>query len=142
MDVTRAYKLSLLLPIIVPILFAPALFFISFLTEGLAVVLMAIVYSIVYGGIPYLILVGLLLWWMRGKNEPQIKQALLLSPLFMLIVFQAFAGVWIALFSEAKPKIGQFAGSLVLLSPFVLIFGYAYVGIAFGMIEVWKKRKA
>lgn len=141
MNIIRAYKLSLLLPIIVPILFAPALFFIRSLGESGATVLMTIIFSLVYGGIPYLILVGILLFWMRGKDETQIRRALLLSPLLMLVIFQVFAGLWIAFFSEGTGKINQFVGSLVLLSPFVLLFGYIYVGIAFGVIELWKKRK-
>ncbi len=102
---------------------------------------MTIIFSLVYGGIPYLILVGILLFWMRGKDETQIRRALLLSPLLMLVIFQVFAGLWIAFFSEGTGKINQFVGSLVLLSPFVLLFGYIYVGIAFGVIELWKKRK-
>jgi hypothetical protein len=141
MSVIRAYKLSLLLPIIVPILLAPALFFIRSLGESGATVLMTILFSLVYGGIPYLILVGILLFWMRGKDEKQIRRALLLSPLLMLVIFQVYAGLWIAFLSEATPKINQFMGSLIILSPFVLLFGYIYVGIAFGIIELWKKRK-
>ena len=142
MNVTRAYKLSLLLPIIVPALFAPALFFIRSLTEGAATVLMVIMTSVIYGGIPYLILVGLLLRWMRGRNEAQIRRALILSPLLMLVIFQVVAGVWVAFFSEARPRINQFMGSLIVLTPFVLLFGYAYVGVAFGLIGVWKRRNA
>ena len=142
MNVTRAYKLSLLLPILVPALCAPALFFIRSLTEGAATVLMVIVTSMLYGCIPYLILAGLLLRWMRDKDEAQIRRALKLSPLFMLVIFQLFAGVWISLFSEARPRINQFIGSLIVLTPFVLLFGYAYVGVAFGLIRVWKRRNA
>ena len=142
MNVTRAYKLSLLLPILVPALFAPALLFIRSLTEGAATVLMVIITSVVYGGVPYLILVVLLLRWMRGKSEAQIRRALMLSPLLMLIIFQAVAGVWVACFSEARPRINQFMGSLLVLTPFVLLFGYAYVGAAFGLIRVLKRRNA
>jgi len=141
MNIIRAYKLSLLLPIIVPILFVPTLLFIRSLGESGAIVLMTILTSLIYGGIPYLILAGILLFWMHGKDETQIRRILLLSPLLMLVIFQVFAGLWIAFFSEATPKINQFIGSLVLLSPFVLLFGYIYVGIVFGIIELWKKRK-
>ena len=92
MNIIRAYKLSLLLPIIVPILFAPALFFIRSIGESGATVLMTILYSLVYGGIPYLILVGILLFWMRGKDETQIRRALLLSPLLMLVILRVATG--------------------------------------------------
>lgn len=141
MNVIRAYKLSLLLPIIVPVLFAPLLFFIRSIGERGATALMIIVYSMVYGGIPYLILVGILLFRMRGKDEPEIRQSLLSSPLLMLVVFQICAGLWIAFFSEAKPKIGQFMSSLIIMSPFILLFGYVYVGLAFGIIALWTKKK-
>ena len=141
MNIIRAYKLSLLLPIIVPMLFAPAFFFIRSLGESGAMALMTILFSMVYGGIPYLILVGILLFWMRGKNEKQIRRALLSSPLLMLVILQVCAGLWIAFVSEATPKINQFVGLLIVLSPFVLLFGYIYVGIAFGIIELLKKRK-
>jgi hypothetical protein len=141
MNVKPVYKLSLLLPIIVPVLFAPTLLFFKSLSESTATVLMIIITSLVYGGVPYLILVGLLLRWMRDKNEAQIRRALILSPLFMIVIFQLVAGVYIALFSEARPRINQFIGSLIILTPFILLFGYAYVGIAFGLIRVWKKRR-
>lgn len=139
-DPRNIYKYSLFLPIIVPLLFAPVLYFgLQSLGERLGLVVIIIVYSGIIGGIPYFLLGVLMAIWMRGKSEVQIRNALLLSPLIMAGLTAIFLLVLRFVPSdnlEVLHSLGGFFGILGVLALFIAIFGYAYVGIAFGLVRV------
>ena len=147
MNITKAYKLSLISPLLIPLLTAPLLFvlnkiastqteytYINFLQEIAGV----IVTSAIIDGIPYLILVSFFLTWARNKNETQIKRGLLLLPIFMLPVCLLFIiGVGSLLHRE---NISSDLGEAVLFyTPFILGFGYSYVALVFGTIWLLKR---
>ena len=138
MKESRFYKFFLFLPLAVPAIAAPLLWIESQLPQWLAWLAVYTFFSGVIGGIPYIVLVGLLLWWARGKSETQFSRALLLLPFLMLPVFAAFLvlgsliELWLRGSASALPPsdlLFMFLG----LAPFILGFGYCYVLFVFGM---------
>jgi hypothetical protein len=138
-DPTKVYKYALFLPILVPILVAPILYFgLQSLGEKLGLIVIIIFYSGVIGGIPYLIIGVALAVWMRGKSEDQIRRALLFSPPMMIGVTSIlYTLLWlIPGNSNGLNSLGSFLWPLVILSLFIGLFGYAYVGISFGIARI------
>jgi len=141
----RFYRLSLVLPLAVPALIAPLLFVdAAWVPEWLVWAALYTMYSGIIGVVPYLVLVGLLFWWARGKSETQFRRALILLPIFMLPVFAVLSGL--ALFCEARlwPEnalpVSDALVMLLGLVPFILGFGYFYVLLVFGMAKLLKRR--
>src|ERR1041384_690654 len=98
MKEARFYRLSLALPLAIPLLAALLGLLHTRLPEWLVWVLVYTTFSGIIGGLPYLILIGGLLWWSRGKTDAQFKRALALLPILMLPVI----GVMIALGLSAE----------------------------------------
>jgi uncharacterized membrane protein len=143
MKVIKVYKWSLALPLIVPILSAiPLLFVSSNDAEPLGLlsgVIAAIILSGLVGGIPYLILVGLLLWWMRYKNEKQIRRVLILSPILLLPLSLIFITTISLLRFGAEETLTDFSEVLTFYVPFILGFGYGYVALVFGAVFMLRR---
>jgi amino acid transporter len=95
-------------------------------------ILIVIAFSGIVGGIPYLILTVALLIWMRDKELPSIRRAILLSPLMMIPIYAFCLGVYVLIF-ERDPSLGEYFIGLFFYGAFIPIFGYAYVGVAFGL---------
>ncbi len=141
MNVIKIYKYSLFLPLIIPIIFSPALLFLRSMTETQALVLLTIVYSGLVGGIPYLILIAILFRWMRDKNEQQIRKALIFSPLFMIGIFVVGFALLNLIFNNEplREAITQFLVGTVFTSICILIFGYSYVLLVFALVKLLRK---
>ena len=143
MKESRFYRFSLWLPIITPALFAPFFLVDAHSAESLQWVVVFITFSGVIGGIPYVALVGLFLWWARGKSDNQFRRALLLLPFLMLPVFDVFVilitfGLWMR-GAEAAVLTSDLPMILLSFIPFILGFGYCYVLIVFGTAFVLKR---
>ena len=145
MDVIKIYKYSLSLPLLIPLIFAPGLLFLPSMNETVAIIFLFIVYSGLIGGIPYLVLVTILLGLMRGKNELQIRNALMFSPPLLVGIFVSGFGLLhlLSIFAN-KTTIGEslsqfFVGS-ILCSIFILIFGYSYVLLVFGLVQILRPK--
>jgi len=142
---TRFYRLSLVLPLAVPLLFAPLLFFADRLPLWLACAALYICFSGLIGGLPYLILIGVLLFWTRRKTSTHFKRALALSPILMLPVVAAMLALawsgeaWLRP-ENALPWTDRIISFLGLV-PFILGFGYFYVGLVFCTASILKKRR-
>jgi hypothetical protein len=134
----RAFKASLLLPLIVPVLFAPLMFVDFRYPEGLGAIILFTAYSGVIGCMPYLVLVALLLRWAHGKNETQFRRALMLSPLLMLPLLWIFILI-ISLLRGTESGVSELVDGLLFYAPFVLGFGYGYVVLVFGLVTVLKR---
>jgi hypothetical protein len=140
MSVSRAYQLSLLLPLLVPAVLAPILFGLGgALPQWLITVLSFVVWSGLIGGVPYVLLAMLLLLWARGKREKQVRRGLVLSPFFMLLIFSGFIIVASLISPSPDASPSSLAQALLFFGSFVLVFGYAYVGLVFG--AVWALRR-
>ncbi len=133
----RLFQYSLALPLIPPFLVLPLWFVRESINETSALIFMIIGFSGIVGGLPYLILAATLLLWMRDKDLAAIKRALLLSPLLMLPIFAVCLGMYIVLF-ERHPSLNEYVVGLCLYGAFVLIFGYFYVGLAFGLEKLYR----
>ena len=146
MKESRFYRFSLLLPLTVPAVTAPLLFVDLNLPQWLLWAALYTTYSGLIGGLAYLVLVGLLFWWARGKNDTQFRRALILLPIFMLPVFAVLLGF--ALLGEAwlRPEnalpVSNALVMLIFLVPFILGFGYYYVLLVFWTARVLRRRGA
>jgi hypothetical protein len=144
MKESKFYRLSLALPLAVPLLFAPLGFWSGRLPTWLVVVAVYTMFSGIIGGVPYLILIGLVLWWARGKTDAQFKRALALLPILMLLIVALI--IALALSSEAWLQPGNalpLSDAILMflgLVPFVLGFGYFYVGLVFYGASILKRR--
>lgn len=136
MQIRTIYRWVLALPLVVPCLLLPlGLFHIAppmlerFISlAGLAAVV---------GGIPYALLALGLLWWMRGKSEPQIRMAMFIAPLLMV----ALLGVVIVcvVVMEGSPLDADVFTAWLAYSGYALGFGYFYVAVA--SVIVWLARR-
>ncbi|HQU81777.1 MAG TPA: hypothetical protein PKY59_01545 [Pyrinomonadaceae bacterium] len=144
MDLIKFYRFSLFLPIIVPLLISPAMLFLPTMSHNLGLIVLFVVYSVLAGGIPYLILAIPLFFRMRNKTENHIRKRLLLMPVGMIAIFAIFAlAAFIgSLFSADRNTFATFKGgleSLLFVSLFTLIFGYFYIGLTFGILWLLKR---
>jgi len=136
--------LSLALPLAVPLLVAPLLFLAVRLPEWVVWAALYTTYSGIIGGLPYLILIGLLLWWARDKSDTQFKRALALLPILMLpvvgviIVLALLAEAWLQ--PENALPLSDVILMLLGLFPFILGFGYFYVLLVFFAAFLLRRR--
>jgi hypothetical protein len=123
---SKLYKWSLALPVLVPVALLPLARSWRTAPGPVEWVLQVLVLSFVYGGVPYLVLVCALVWWMRGKGEREIRLALRLAPLLMLPIFWGCLWGYLLWTSWPEARASDFWGTLEL-SGYVIVLGYAYV---------------
>jgi len=77
----KYYLISLVLPIVVPVALIPF---------GINNILTALfLFSLVFGGVPYLIMCIFIIFWARKKNEVQLRKLSYVIP----IIFILFMGI-------------------------------------------------
>jgi len=122
------YRRALLLPVVVPLLFAPGLWFADRLPLGLGVLLVSLLVSPLVGGVPYLIFVLLLRRRTRGWPDGRLRRIALVAPLLFAPLLAA------VLLPAAWFERGSFWSAAELVGgwcvPLALVLGYAYVAIA------------
>ena len=141
MKESKFYAFSLALPLLVPTLLAPLMYFDLRLPKWFQTIVVFTVASGLVGGIPYLVLVALLFWWGCGKSDARFKRALLLSPVLMLPVFFAFLVIFSLItgsFRDQAEAIEELK-LLFLYFSFILGFGYFYVLLVFSTVFVLKR---
>jgi len=126
MSGTQYYKWSLALPILLPLLVSPLQFAGPWVPSSLKSASEFLTWSLVFGGIPYVLLAFGLVWWMRGKGEATVRRASFIVPLLMLAIF------WVCWFAYALvPEPHDIRASYLLggvaMSLYVVVVGYAYV---------------
>lgn len=126
MSIKSYYRWALALPLLLPALATPLLMADDHLPEVLGAVMMYLFYSMLIGGIPYLLFVTGFLLWMRRAPESRVRTAVLLSPLMYTLVLLA----WLAAFIPFDGGIGDSLGALGVFAAFGVSFGYGYVAIA------------
>jgi len=132
------YRWSLFLPIL-----APAALLAFELTGGrhgplLGGTIEFLGFSLVFGGIPYGLLALWLARWMRGKTENEIRRVSYLAPILMLPIFWGCLFMYEIVASWPHADAQHLSGG-ALLSPFVLLLGYAYVLLVNGLLMLLKK---
>lgn len=84
-----------------------------------------LVYSLLYGGLPYAVLAAWATWAIGGRTEREIRRLMFRAPLLMIAVYAPvalFAGIIVG-----APM--PFAAVALLGSILILLFGYAYVAL-------------
>jgi hypothetical protein len=127
------YRCSLLLPMAVPAGLAPLLA--APLRDGLRDAIGMLVIVSIYAAIPYVIVALGLLRWMTGMIEREMRSAALVAPWAMTGTMVLLAGI-LGLFSGGSDSWAMFAGALCILAVLSLAFGYAYVGLAHGLLAL------
>lgn len=125
MSVKTYYRWALLLPLVLPALALP-LARVDLLPPGVDVLVMLLTWSLMVGGIPYVLFAAGFLVWMGRVPEDRVRGGILLSPVI-------YTAVLIACFSALLAVDGGLRSSrdsLQLFGAFGLAFGYAYVGLA------------
>jgi hypothetical protein len=119
----RYFQASLALPLVVPLFMGLVAFLSpSEVLDGFAAIFL---FSLVLGGIPYLLFVVGILIWSRCQSVSAIRRLSYFAPLLYVM---ATAGLGlIALFFGAS--IQEVAGFVAIFSVYALLFGYLYVFI-------------
>jgi hypothetical protein len=120
------YRRVLVLPVLMPAL-ASALLLLGELPPGLGVVVFVLYWSLLLGGVPYLLFAGGFMLWARGRTDRQVRTGILLAPLvyapLLMACFVAFLAV------DGTFGNGGVEGTLEL-GGFAVLFGYGYVVLA------------
>ena len=119
----RYFQVSLLLPLIVPLIvllfFKP-----SFAYGGVTMIL---TFSLYLGGIPYVLFVIGLFFWMRRKDAREIQRMTFISPLlyagFFVLCAVAFVPIQYLLIGDVRIE----ANVVLLCCVVILVLGYSYV---------------
>jgi hypothetical protein len=125
MSIHAVYRMCIWLPIVVP---AVAIAIATFLGLRLAdgVLLEILMYSLMYGGLPYAALAIWATWWIGGRPEREIRRLMFRAPILMAALFVPLALV----VGFALGALGPFAAVAILGIVIILPLGYAYVGVA------------
>lgn len=134
----RYYRLALVLPVAVPVAALPVMLLAPPRSMAAGAAAYA-VYSLYFGGVPYLVLVVGLLWWSRDRPVAEVRRAILAAPAAMLPLQWVWTAVY-AVLEEGPTGPGAVAGAAVFLSWWVLGFGYAYVALVEGVAAVRRRR--
>jgi Trk-type K+ transport system membrane component len=125
MSIKSYYRWALLLPLAVPALASPLLL-VQSMPPLLVAVLWFLFWSVLIGGIPYVVFATAFLLWMRRLPEHRVRTGILLSPL----VYAAVLFTCLTLFLLVDGSLANSAESLGGVVMLGLLFGYGYVGLA------------
>lgn len=122
MSLKTYYRRALLLPVVLPFVAYPLLL----LSDGVASIAIMLQYSLVIGGVPYLLFAGGFLLWMRGRTEQEVHVGILLSPLAYSMVMMTCLAVFLGADGKFQSGLEMFG----IVGAFSLLFGYGYVALA------------
>lgn len=125
MSVRSYYRWALALPLLVPALALP-LTLLNPLPGGLALVTMLLYWSLLVGGVPYVLFAAGFLLWMRGRPNDAVRTGIRVAPL----VYAAWLTFCLALFLAVDGALASGSDSMGMIAMFALLFGYGYVGLA------------
>lgn len=124
MSIQGYYRRALVLPILVPVLASALLLLDDRLPPDLGVVVFFLYWSLLIGGIPYLLFAGGFVLWARGRSDREVRRGILLSPLvFALLMMVCF---WTVLVVDGTAS----SQSVLVMGAVSGLFGYGYVVLA------------
>jgi hypothetical protein len=129
LTVQSLYRACIWLPVVVPAA-CLGLYRLLGLSPADGVIVEVLIYSLLYGGIPYGLLALWATWWVGGRSEAAIRRLMFLAPLLMIALFAVLA-------LGAGIGVGQvrvFSAVAALGSVVILVLGYSYVALT-GMIR-------
>ena len=125
MSIHAFYRVCIWLPILVPAAVVVAALAFD-LRLSASIVGEVLLYSLVYGGIPYAMLAAWATWWIGGRPESEIRRLMFRAPLLMVALFVPVA----VLVGVAVGAPQPFLGVAGLGAAVILPLGYGYVGLA------------
>jgi hypothetical protein len=125
MSIHSIYRVSIWMPILIPAVLLSVAKALSLPIADIDV-LEVLVYSLLYGGVPYLPLALWATWWVGGRPEPEIRRMMFRAPLLMVALFAPAAVVVGLVVGALKP----FIAVAILGSVVIIPLGYAYVALA------------
>lgn len=135
MSLQNYYRWALLLPFAVPgVLSLLALVPERHLPQTLGALLMFLFYSVLIGGIPYVLFALGFLVWSRGRDARSVRAAIYFSPLTYAGVLSACVLGYAAWDGDLTHQ--GTGGTVTLLATCAFVFGYAYVVLA-ELLRVW-----
>jgi hypothetical protein len=138
-SVHRFYRLAIWMPILFSALAMIGAAIVGLPTfDPLNLVVTSLIVSGAYGGVPYSLLALWVSRRMRGKSEREIRRLALLMPVWMLLAFVPVA--ILAAASDGDTLLGGVFWILIA-TPYILVLGYAYVGLVFLLRFVAQSRE-
>lgn len=125
MSARSYYRWALALPLLVPALLSP-LMLLDPAPAGVRVVMLFLSWSVLIGGVPYVLFAIGFLLWMRGRPNHAVRKGIYMSPL----VFAVWLMVCLSLFLAVDGTLGSSSEFVGLFAIFGVVFGYGYVGLA------------
>jgi hypothetical protein len=95
--------------------------------------------ALMYIGVPYVVFMGAVLWWARGRSDTALRRAALWSP----VLFAPVAGLAVAVFyggGGSRAAWSEFLGNTVTGALLCLVLGYGYVVLALAGYNVLLRR--
>jgi hypothetical protein len=124
-SVQSYYRRALILPVLVPVLATLLLLLGEALPPELIGIGYFLYWSLLIGGIPYLLFAGGFVLWARGRSDREVRRGILLAPLVYAPVLMACFLAFLAL--DGTPGSAQ---QVWMLGAFGVLFGYGYVILA------------
>lgn len=87
-----------------------------------------VMFSGLVGGLPYVLVAAGILWWSRRRSTGELRRAIWLAPLLM-VPAQLLPMVVYSLVARGGADADRFAGSILFMGLFGLLFGYGYVAL-------------
>jgi hypothetical protein len=132
----RYFQASLALPLVVPLVIGLGTFLTSSeLIGGFAAIF---IFSLVLGGIPYLVFVAGALLWSRSRPASAIRRLSYVAPLLFVIVTAVLS--FMALFFGIPLR--EIVMFVAVFSVYALVFGYLYVFIVNFLYEVFLAKQS
>ncbi len=120
------YRRVLALPVLVPALASVLLLLDNRLPPDLGVVVLFLYWSLLVGGIPYLLFAGGFVVWARGRTDREVRGGILLSPL----LYAPLLMLCVAGFLLVDGSAGSNLRAIATLGACGVLFGYGYVILA------------
>lgn len=137
MSEKRFLQLSFLLPIVLPLLVLPF----SDSREGFGDLFGILAASLILGGMPYLLFLACLFFWMRDKNAKEIQRMTFFAPILFVPVFLLCVLLFAPIQQMITGKVDINGGIVFICCVFIIILGYVYVLAVNGAYLLFKALK-
>ncbi|MES9826417.1 MAG: hypothetical protein ABW141_14510 [Candidatus Thiodiazotropha endolucinida] len=121
MTPTKYFFGMLFLPFVIPIA--------SFLIGDSAIAGIFLL-SMGFGAIPYMIFVGIMIFWIRGKGVKIIRKTTYIAPLIFIPIQAIYLTVSFYMKRNTQPDLTGLSEGLLVSAVYILILGYMYVLVA------------
>jgi hypothetical protein len=137
MTVQTFYRCAVWLPLAIPALVATGVHAAgsSPSLSPVVKIVQLLLFSGIYGGLPYAALAAWASWWIGRRLEPEIRRRALQAPLWMVSAWLPFT----AAIGGLAGRVETFLGLAGLGTRVILPLGYAYVTLVF-LLRRWLGR--